>query len=131
MSEVNRRSASTPTERFRSLLDERGIEWWYGIGEKSTVFDGEYGVRYEVDGTLGLLFVRSVLNVAPEQAIAATVGTGTCHMNVRDNLSETEGMGEVWLECDECHWQMQLEPTTPRFKYCPNCGKRIVREVSE
>ena len=66
------------------------------------------------------------------QAIAdklnATVGAGTCHIEVHDNLAETEGMGDVWLECDECHWQMPLEPTTPRFKYCPNCGARVVSE---
>lgn len=60
---------------------------------------------------------------------AATVGTGTCHMEVHDNLDESEGMGDVWLECDECHWQMMLEPTTPRFNFCPNCGRRI--EVDE
>jgi len=67
-------SDKTATERLRELLDERGVEWWYGIGEKSTVFDGEHDVRYEVDGTLGLLFIRSALDVTPEQAIAATLG---------------------------------------------------------
>ena len=64
------------------------------------------------------------------QAIAdklnATLDAGTCHIEVHDNLAETEGMGDVWLECDECHWQMPLEPTTPRFKYCPNCGVKVV-----
>ena len=64
------------TESLRRLLDERGVEWWHGISEKSTVFDGEYDVRYEVDGTLGLLFIRSALHVTPEQAIAATLGRG-------------------------------------------------------
>lgn len=55
----------------------------------------------------------------------ATLGPGTCHITVKDNLAETEGLGDVWLECDECHWQMPLEPSTPRFNFCPNCGKRI------
>lgn len=64
----------SPSDKLRALLDERGIKWWYGTSEKSTVFDGKYGVRYEIDGTLGLLFIRSILNVTPEQAIAATVG---------------------------------------------------------
>jgi len=59
---------------------------------------------------------------------AATVGAGTCHMEVKDNLDENEGMGDVWLECDECHWQMSLEPTTPRFNYCPNCRRRVVSD---
>lgn len=52
----------------------------------------------------------------------------TCHIEVHDNLAETDGMGDVWLECDECHWQMPLEPTTPRFKHCPNCGAKVVGE---
>lgn len=50
----------------------------------------------------------------------------TCHIEVHDNLAETDGMGDVWLECDECHWQMPLEPTTPRFKHCPNCGAKVI-----
>ena len=56
-------------------------------------------------------------------------GAGTCHMEVKDNLAESEGMGDVWLECDRCHWQMMLEPTTPRFKYCPNCRAEIKEET--
>lgn len=53
------------------------------------------------------------------------LGRGTCHITVQDNMTETEGMGDVWLECDACGWQMPLEPSTPRFNYCPNCGRRI------
>ena len=64
--------------------------------------------------------------ITPEQVVDATVGRDTCHIEVRDNISETDGVGGVWLECDECHWQMPLEPTTPRFKYCPNCGRKVI-----
>ena len=63
----------------------------------------------------------------PEE-LMKLLGQGTCHIEVHDNFAETEGMGEVWLECDECHWQMPLEPTTPRFKYCPNCRRKVVAE---
>ena len=52
----------------------------------------------------------------------------TCHMNVEDNLEETEGIGDIWLECDECHWQMPIEPSTPRFNFCPGCGRKVVSE---
>lgn len=52
----------------------------------------------------------------------------TCHMEVHANFEETAGTYEVWLECDECHWKMPLEPTTPRFKYCPNCRAKVVSE---
>lgn len=56
------------------------------------------------------------------------MGRGTCHITVQDNMAETDGMGDVWLECDKCHWQMPLEPSTPRFNFCPNCGAKAVDE---
>ena len=46
----------------------------------------------------------------------------TCHMFINDNLNETEGTGDVWIECDVCGWQMPFEPRMPDFNYCPNCG---------
>lgn len=65
----------------------------------------------------------------PEQFMDMLVGAGMCHIEVKDNLAETDGMGDTWLECDECHWQMRLEPTTPRFSYCPNCRRKVVERM--
>lgn len=83
-------------------------------------------------GDTGMTNTHLIIRDDGWQAIAdelnETVGAGTCHIEVHDNLAETEGMGDVWLECDECHWQMPLEPTTPRFKYCPNCRREVVSE---
>ncbi|MBR2681727.1 MAG: hypothetical protein IKF14_13645 [Atopobiaceae bacterium] len=112
------------TDKLRRMLDERGIEWTSHGAKNHTWYDANGGARvtaYVIDA--GHIRIR-MCGLTPEQAIAATVGAGTCHMEVHDNLAETEGMGEAWLECDECHWQMQLEPSTPRFKFCPNCGRR-------
>lgn len=98
----------------------KDIECYDGSGRRGTVAILQGGRKPEE-----VLFVRyegGVTHYLPE-------GTGTCHMEVHDNLLETEGMGEVWLECDKCHWQMPLEPTTPRFKYCPNCRARIKEET--
>ena len=74
------------------------------------------------DGETVVPFVAKMHSLLED---AATVGVGACHITVKDNLAETEGLGDVWLECDECHWQMPLEPSTPKFNFCPNCGKRI------
>ena len=122
----------SPSEELRAMLDERGIKWWQGNDEQKTLWESngltwEYFNNDNGDAWLGFLGACEQ-DITPEQAIAATVGAGTCHMEVHDNLAETEGMGEVWLECDECHWQMPLEPTTPRFKYCPNCRAKVVSE---
>lgn len=122
----------TPTNELRARLDECGINWWTDKYYRDTntcwrVGDFEWRASEKKDGKL-LIGCTCVKYLTPEQAIAATVGTGTCHIEVHDNLDESEGMGDVWLECDKCHWQMMLEPTTPRFKYCPNCGAKVVAE---
>ena len=111
------------TDELRRRLDERGVD--YRVSATGYSIDiGPYTTVYanRSDTTLDV----SLRQVTPEQAIAATLGRGTCHVTVQDNLAETEGMGDIWLECDACHWQMPLEPSTPRFNFCPNCGHRIV-----
>lgn len=124
----------TATDELRRLLDERGIEY-YPKSADTTIWTASDGICYVmadadlIDGCLEL-FIRPV---TPAQAVEATLGRGTCHITVEDNLAETEGMGDVWLECSACHWQMPLEPTTPLFgycpplfSYCPNCGRKVV-----
>ena len=112
------------TERLRELLDDRGVK--HEGSERSVRWRDRNGVIMQAfpltSGELGL----EVWSCTPEQAIAATLGTGTCHISVNDNLAETEGMGDVWLECDACGWQMPLESSTPRFNFCPNCGAKVV-----
>lgn len=51
-----------------------------------------------------------------------------CHITVKDNLNESEGRGDVWYECDECHWQVDYYILPPDFtlNYCPNCGRLVV-----
>lgn len=55
----------------------------------------------------------------------ATLGRGTCHIMTCDNLNELGG--DVWLECDACHWQMDYAeaPSMP-LNFCPNCGREVV-----
>jgi hypothetical protein len=107
------------------LLDEREVE--YEWNSESFSYEGINGIWWFVEGRHDRATVDLYAPCAtPEQAIEATLGRGTCHITVQDNLAETEGMGDVWLECDTCHWQMLLEPSTPRFKFCPNCGRKVV-----
>ena len=47
-------------------------------------------------------------------------------MFINDNLNETEGTGDVWIECDVCGWQMPFEPRMPDFNYCPNCRRKVI-----
>lgn len=67
----------TATDELRRMLNERGVKWWEGWDKDQTLFDGANGIRWTADYTLGELFLRSVLPITPEQAIAATLGAGT------------------------------------------------------
>ena len=124
----------TATDELRRLLDGRGTEY-YPKHADETVWTASNNVAHVwacndlIDGYLEI----HMRPITPEQAVEATLGGGTCHITVEDNLAETEGMGDVWLECSACHWQMLLEPTTPLFgycpplfSYCPNCGRKVV-----
>lgn len=121
----------TVTERLRALLDERGVEWWQSVNMLGCVFTRWYSSLFsdEVvamengDGELEL-FSRIM---TPEQAVAATLGPGTCRFEqIPEALYDD-------IECSECGvalwgFQMDIEgegcPTRPR--YCPNCGRKVV-----
>lgn len=126
----------TATERLRALLDERGVEyelyarscgasvWWRD--SSGTMWRAHDNEEDE------LLSFYAYNSVTPEQAIAATLGLGTCH---------DKGNIERFI-CSECGCRLDLQDedweatmwlddgaaTVPRF--CPNCGKRVV-EVDE
>ena len=110
----------TPTDKLRALLDERGIEHddndanteVTGVRITRWKNGGKRDVRYEEwrNGTTRL----DAGNVSPEQAIAATVGGGTCHKKWRN------GYGF----CSECGCNITGEWAI----YCPNCGRKVVTE---
>ena len=69
----------TATDELRRLLDERGVEWWEGDDERKTHWRSN-GLTWEYfnsgngDAWLGFLGACEQ-DIAPEQAIAATLGT--------------------------------------------------------
>ena len=112
------------TDELRRMLDERGVEWTYKDGT----------VRYESNGHWHLAWaynddkmVVSMGYLTPEEAIAATLGAGTCR-NVSD---PPEG-----FLCSECGWGDFAEPShlltgscyaglAKGPRYCPNCGRKV------
>lgn len=114
------------TEELRRMLDERGVKWreWRYGGESFTTIwpalDTEAHYRENRHGGLRLY----ADGVTPQQAVEATLGRGTCHIMTCDNLNELGG--DVWLECDACHWQMDYAdaPSMP-LNFCPNCGRMV------
>ena len=62
----------TPTERLRELLDERGVEWDYGItGAETTRFNAN-GLHLTFTPMRYGLVCSTILT--PEQAVEATLG---------------------------------------------------------
>lgn len=116
-------SELTATERLRALLDERGVRWsartscktsWYSPVINGPVAVGEWNDKLVLD--------TGYVDVTPEQAVAATLGPGTCHIDlVGYNQREDK------FQCRSCDWSIWLKHGTwPRFNYCPNCGKKVV-----
>lgn len=120
------------TEILRRLLDERGVEyeltawscgaavWWRdSSGAMWRAHDNE------IDELLSLYAWNSL---TPEQAVEATLGRGTCHPIISDNLTESEGTGDAWADCSECgHLLFVLtDPNSTPPNYCSNCGRRVV-----
>ena len=106
---------TSATERLRALLDERGVEhvdaedghtqhtWWS---------DGDHEIAASNSGKR-----LAVYNLTPEQAVAATLGPGTC-----EDMSGGDPCVFVCSRCDA----MFDHPEDERVRYCPNCGRRCV-----
>ena len=52
----------------------------------------------------------------------------TCKFTIEDNMNESEGMGDVWIECSTCHcvFDFYADEWLMNMNYCPNCGAKVV-----
>ena len=66
----------TATERLRAMLDERGVEWDYGITGSTTTKFRVNGIDLTFTPMRDGLVCSTILT--PEQAIEATLGLGEC-----------------------------------------------------
>lgn len=115
---------TSATDELRRQLDERG-EKHYDCTEGTLWLKDGVGYRACAEDELNGLMHLSLWCTTPAQAVEATLGRGECHIRTYDNLNELGG--DVWLECDACHWQMDYAdaPSMP-LNYCPNCGREVV-----
>ena len=128
MSEVRVGSSEvrvSATDELRRMLDERGVEYndrdMFG---KHVFHWGEplHGAMFTDGGEWTELVVE---NATPAQAIAATLGRGTCR-NVGYYIDGTR------FKCSACGyngWTKYAADGNDRVpNYCPNCGRRVVDE---
>jgi len=117
------------TEELRRLLDERGAEWIELVGHPVVVGTAWYdrdgcscaALEHADDVPDGMLSVHA--NLTPEQAIAETLGAGTCEVDatIKWDWDRCEPYWEHELSCG--HTVTTMEPEPPH--YCPNCGRRV------
>ena len=111
----------TATDRLRELLDERGVFWIDVplVNMKRTCWkssDEQDGYCYFDEDAFGVMEL-TVTSITPEQAIAATLGRGTCH--------EVEDEDTGFIVCSECG-AVHDENYTSYYCWC--CGKKVVSE---
>ena len=115
---------TSATEILRRLLDERGVEWDYGIRGATTTRFSASGVDLTFTPMRGGLVCSTILT--PAQAIAATLGAGTCRMELPDLRGPA--FTDVYV-CSECGGEVMVgtvmgESDVP--KWCPWCGRKVV-----
>ena len=113
------------TDRLCALLDEHGIEYISNYGCTNWMQPSGYTAVF--DETMDESDTRlTVYAATPEQAIAATVGRGTCHMVLKDDYEVYGEALYVWWECDECGCTLPKSFGMPEIRYCPSCGRLVI-----
>jgi len=120
------------TDRLRAMLDERGVEWTYGDGTVSYANDGHWCHAWAYnDDTMCV----SMGYFTPEQAIAATLGAGTCHIIKR--WSDSDFINDWKYLCSECGCPIPVyerdEETGDVIRaanFCSNCGAKVEKVES-
>lgn len=135
MTEQNGLERSSATDKLRRLLDERGVEWWAEDDPEDPPY---YFVTKWFSNASEQTFeeipaIRSrsltAFCITPEQAVAATLGPGTCR-----DVAEFRGFGtKTEFRCSECGYEYSAVGgfgcdygDEPDFRYCPSCGARVI-----
>ena len=119
-------------EELRRLLDERGVECEATLDSLTTWATGSDTARWCADELINDRFDLYAYNVdedvsglTPEQAVEATLGRGTCHVERHGSLANWLDM--VCWSCSECGFGWHHSVNDKQFHYCPNCGRRVVK----
>ena len=122
---TDNRTTELPRMQLHRLLEKHDVGYW--CVQQTTFWNGESGseflaYQYQVNGVYKLAFKG--VNVTPEQAIAATLGNGTCEMECGGDITpDTARVMGVYF-CSECGSPIYND-CMPYF--CSYCGKAVKR----
>ena len=123
----------TATERMCALLDERGVEYETYHDAALTEVDAVFwqdrngqpcsAICNADDIPRRMLSVQCV--ISPEQAVDATLGRGTCRMELTDLRGPA--YTDVYV-CSECGGEVMVGTVmgvSDVPKWCPWCGRKV------
>lgn len=121
----------TATDELRAQLDKRGVEW---DADDEIMDDGSISqvtywysndIEWSADGRDEYLAFDAVQLITPEQAIAATLGAGTCQMEPVMNYHVSKSVTAWGCVCSNCGSFHEFTHGD-RWSYCPRCGAKKV-----
>ena len=110
------------TDELRRLLDERGVEWTNDSNAQvwRTAWFGQDGKQWRMlENRSGMITELRSWRATPKQAIAASLGSGTCKNRDADIYP-----GGMVFVCSACEGMS----TDGQPNYCPNCGRKVGEE---
>ena len=124
------------TDELRKMLDERGVEYetddtpldthgtvYYCTSVKDPIV-GKW--LYEEPPETDLI-IAAEYDVGAEEAIAATLGRGTC-VPILNSERDCRPYLSLWFVCSECGCQLTENRLGKVWqKFCPNCGRKVVK----
>lgn len=131
------------TDEIRRLLDERGVEWWELQPDLTECIVNDVRIKFR---RVGRGIITSTCRegvISPEQAIAETIGRGTCDLIARTRKdgrrkSGVQFDGIVCSNCGQSHSGEYIETVSgravvlrePGANYCHSCGCKLGNDVS-
>ena len=132
------------TVKLRTLLFKRGIKW--SESDAGGVVDGTYITGWRAGNGAPCAYSERVgkypqhsfksvtlYNVTPEQAIAVTVGAGTCHDLGDERIFHCSECGcgiiDIYLRDEGVYWDDEGNYIGDKWpRYCPHCGAMVAYE---
>ena len=124
-------NTNSATKRLRQLLDGRGVKYdtgetvnggvvatfWSGRdGHQCSAIEGADDIPDDIPD--GEVCVQVYLT--PEQAIAATLGRGTCELEINTDMTA--------IRCSKCGYVLPKGTNLMGVRYCAGCGRKVVDE---